>query len=474
MRINLLTPSFVFLRRDEKLFPSVFVIEPYDVVLSQIVADLALDEMRGNFSGVFQPVRGSRRYEGGFSFLEDPDFFADGYLRRSRYDHPMFAPVVMHLCREPFAGEDRQAFGLESDSFVYDRVAAPWPVYGQVAFGNRRQALFEDFHGFLDPLGRALLGDEQRVLGVYGDDVFAIDENYRLERFLGMGEISRLSDFHDLRIRAFPVGEFFERVETSKIRPSYVYRKNAHVLRFFKESVVNGEVGEVVENLFDRVVFRKSREIRRIGFLEFAIESPLREEEYPRVPEITLLHVFFGRLQIGLFLEFGNGAGRRFACSCRLDVAVTGVRVVGEYPKSHQGFLRFRRSVEDRFFEGAGVFDGVVRRKDEREVAIVVKRARGQHDGRESVSRFWLYDEVFFGNRNPDLFPLGNAVEFVILIGYDSVIRFGARNLNRPLERVLKKGSATEFSQLDELLRVQFSRKRPEASARASGENDWE
>lgn len=142
-----------------------------------------------------------------------------------------------------------------------------------MAFGYRRQPFFKDFHGLLHFLRRSLLRYQQRVFGIDGDDVFTIDENDGLQRFVGMGEISGLSDFEDLGFGTFAVGEFFQRIETSEIRPSYVYAKNAHVLSFFKKPVVDGEVWKGIENLLDRIVFRKSREIGRIGLFKFVVEG---------------------------------------------------------------------------------------------------------------------------------------------------------------------------------------------------------
>ena len=83
-------------------------------------------------------------------------------------------------------------------------------------------------------LGRPLLGYEQRVLGVDGDDVFAIDEHYGFSGVFGVGEVSGFSDFHHVGIYALVIGEFLQGVEASQVGPSYVYSKNAHVIGFFQ------------------------------------------------------------------------------------------------------------------------------------------------------------------------------------------------------------------------------------------------
>lgn len=113
----------------------------------------------------------------------------------------------------------------------------------------------------------------------------------------------------------------------------------------------------------------------------------------------------------------------------------------------------------------------MVGRHDERNVGIVVQRTDGEHNCREGVFRLGFDDEVFFRNGDANFFALGNAVEFVVLVGNDSVVCFRSRKHYRSFQRVLKEGVSSELRKLNELFRIELSGKRPKARTRASGED---
>lgn len=75
------------------------------------------------------------------------------------------------------------------------------------------------------------------------------------------------------------------------------------------------------------------------------------------------------------------------------------------------------------------VFYCVVGRHNERNVGIFVQRTYCEHDCRKGVFCLRFDDEVFLRNGNANLFALGNAVEFVVLVGNDSVVCFRSRAL---------------------------------------------
>jgi hypothetical protein len=63
---------------DKLLFSLEVILEPHDVVFFEVVAYLALDEMRRNFPRVFEAVGSSCRNEGAFALFEDAFFLSDG------------------------------------------------------------------------------------------------------------------------------------------------------------------------------------------------------------------------------------------------------------------------------------------------------------------------------------------------------------------------------------------------------------
>lgn len=180
--------------------------------------------------------------------------------------------MVMHLRGEPFSLKYGKALGFEALALVDDRVASPRPVDGRVGFGYGGESFLEDLDGLLHFLGRAFLRNQQSVLRVDGDEVFAVYEDHRLQNFVSMGEVSLLSDFYDFGFRTSSVREFFQGVETSEVGPSDVYGKHAYVIRLFEEAVVDGKIGKVFENLFHGIVLGERGEILGIGLLKLRIE----------------------------------------------------------------------------------------------------------------------------------------------------------------------------------------------------------
>lgn len=217
--MNKKIPQFGGFFYSGNLFPLVIVFEPHDVVFFEVVADLALDEVCGYAARVFQSVHGAGRNERTFALIEDAFFGTDGHLRGTGYHYPMFATVVVHLGGEAFAGENGEALRLEADAFVDNRIAAPRTVDRKMGFGNGREAFLQDFYGFLNLLGRTFLRDEKGVFGVYGDKVFAIDEDYRLFGNVGIRVVVLRRNLDHVGRRDF-AGVFFERVEASEVGPT--------------------------------------------------------------------------------------------------------------------------------------------------------------------------------------------------------------------------------------------------------------
>ena len=91
------------------LHPPEIIIKPYNIIFTDIVPDLHLDQLKRDKPGILQPVHGANRDERALPFTEEEFFAVNSHLRRPGDDDPVLAAVVVHLEREPFLGRDRDA-----------------------------------------------------------------------------------------------------------------------------------------------------------------------------------------------------------------------------------------------------------------------------------------------------------------------------------------------------------------------------
>ena len=81
------------------LTPVEIVFEPDDVVLTGILPDLDLDQLKRQDARVCKPVNRSCRNEGGLAVPDQEGLIPDRHLGASGDHHPVLRPVVVHLER---------------------------------------------------------------------------------------------------------------------------------------------------------------------------------------------------------------------------------------------------------------------------------------------------------------------------------------------------------------------------------------
>ncbi len=110
--------------------PSEVVLQADDVVLTEVVAVLDLDEDQVLATRVLDPVCGA---EGDVDRASRPDADADtveGDDAVALEDEPMLGPTVVHLVAEALPGKDHDALHLVAGALVQDGVPAPGPGVG--------------------------------------------------------------------------------------------------------------------------------------------------------------------------------------------------------------------------------------------------------------------------------------------------------------------------------------------------------
>ena len=197
--------------------------------------------------------------------------------------------------------------------------------------------------------------------------------------------------------------------------------------------------------------------------------------EQAAVPKIVAaLHIGLGNFQAGLFGKALDGERMAsFHCLRLLDVAVPGFRPVGDDAEGHHGTIpgelpcRFHGSVQLR-----GLRDDVIRRHGQQDGLRVGHQGRqGQRGGGVASAR--LQDQP--GALHTRLLQLLRREKAVFVVAHHDGGLLGHMRCHavQAAHRILQHGHAIA-AEGQELLGVSFTRKGPQACARASAQNDRE
>jgi len=88
------------------------VVEPLDVVLAEIAADLHLDQLKRNLSRIGEAMHAADRDVDRLVLMDGADILADRDLGRAPDDDPMLGAVEMLLQRKARAGFHHDALDL--------------------------------------------------------------------------------------------------------------------------------------------------------------------------------------------------------------------------------------------------------------------------------------------------------------------------------------------------------------------------
>src|SRR6185503_3093429 len=101
------------MRRISSLCPLVNVIEPLDIVLTEIAAGLYFDQFERDFSFVRQPMHAADGDVDRLIFMHRTDLFTDRHFCGATHHDPMLGAMAVLLQRKYAAGDDDDAFDLK-------------------------------------------------------------------------------------------------------------------------------------------------------------------------------------------------------------------------------------------------------------------------------------------------------------------------------------------------------------------------
>jgi len=105
--------------------PTVVVVEPGDVILAEVVAELYLDEHQVRRAGVLDPVGGPPGDVDGLTSGDRQLGTVQGDDAVARHHEPMFGSPLMALVAEALARRHCDPLDLVVGGVVEDRVAPP-------------------------------------------------------------------------------------------------------------------------------------------------------------------------------------------------------------------------------------------------------------------------------------------------------------------------------------------------------------
>src|SRR5262245_32084658 len=92
--------------------PMINVVEPNNVVLAQIAADLHFDQLQRDFSRIGEAMDRTDRHIDGFIFVHQPHIVADRDLGDATHYDPVFRAMEVLLQRQPAAGMNADSLDL--------------------------------------------------------------------------------------------------------------------------------------------------------------------------------------------------------------------------------------------------------------------------------------------------------------------------------------------------------------------------
>ena len=125
-------------------------------------------------------MRGPGGDIGRFIFLQQPDVIADRHFGGARHHHPMFGTMVMLLERQPGAGFDDDALGLEAVAAIGGLVGSPRAKHFGGADRRLVAALAQHVDRDLHVLRPLEVGHQHRVARDHYADPFKAERDHQL------------------------------------------------------------------------------------------------------------------------------------------------------------------------------------------------------------------------------------------------------------------------------------------------------
>ncbi len=156
------------LRRDA----AVDIVEPDDVVLTDIVAALHFDQAQRGTAGIFQAVFGTQWNVGRLIRRQQHNSLIDRYFGGSADNHPVLASMMVHLQRQRCARPYFDALDLEVRAFLQRRVRAPRARHRPMQFLRIVSAALQFVDDVFHFLRFMSVAYQHSVRGVNDDNIF--------------------------------------------------------------------------------------------------------------------------------------------------------------------------------------------------------------------------------------------------------------------------------------------------------------
>src|ERR1700722_12863128 len=117
---------------------AVIVLDPDDVVLTEIAAGLNLDQLQQYLAGFLQPMHGADRNIDRFVLVHRLDGFIHRDARRTSHHDPVLRAVMVFLQGESSARFHDDAFDLMALTHVDRLIGAPGTMHLEMLFGHLR------------------------------------------------------------------------------------------------------------------------------------------------------------------------------------------------------------------------------------------------------------------------------------------------------------------------------------------------
>ena len=151
------------------------VLDPDDVVLSQIASRLHFDQFEVDLAGIGQPVIGADRQVDQLVFVHELHDPVQRHLGGPAHHDPVLGAVIVLLQRQPAAWPHDDPLDLVARAPVDALIIAPGAVHAAVPGRLRLMRPLELLDQLLDLVRLSLVGDQDRIAGRHDNHVVEPD-----------------------------------------------------------------------------------------------------------------------------------------------------------------------------------------------------------------------------------------------------------------------------------------------------------
>lgn len=176
------------------IFTSIYILEPYNIILTKITTRLNLNDNKRLCSWITETMFCLHRNINGLIFLYTLYKGINSDLGHTTDHYPVFSPVMMELQRKLRSGIHNDSFHLKPWSHGKGLITSPWTINQRIQPVFLTIFVLKTGNNVLDILHSISLSDKNRILGLNNREIFHVQ---RRDQTTCSIQIAPAGIFHD-------------------------------------------------------------------------------------------------------------------------------------------------------------------------------------------------------------------------------------------------------------------------------------